>query len=125
MAAKTATMERISQLTVPGDRLAAMEDLVRHFAAVSGQTPDEMRHEIIQMGGDMVITDKEAKAILARLEDQYHCEDIFRVTDLCPSSGIDVGVSSEKPGGRGGCVDPAEDTSLCGLLDIIAGKLGL
>ena len=74
----------------------------------------------------MVITDKEAKAIFAHLEAQYHRDDLFSARDLCPSmENAESPASGKIPLGRGGCVDPAEDTTMCDLVDIIAGKLGI
>ena len=116
------------QPTTPTSRSAVMADVVRHFAGVTGRSTEEVYAEIQSLGGDGVITDKEAKAIFARLESQYHCEDLFNVSDLCPppatvttsSNGSSPGKSSAN---NGGCVDPAEDTSICGLVEIIASKL--
>lgn len=107
---------------VPTSRAALWDQVVIHFAGVSGRSPDEVRREISQLGGDVLITDKEAKAIFARLEYEYDREGMFNPGDLCPSK------ATENPAAlipRAGCADPAEDTSVEGMIDIIAGKLGL
>lgn len=132
MTAQTILTKHISRPDVaklqpctPRDRSAALEDVIRHFAAVCGRSPEDVRQEIAQIGGNMVVTDKEAKAIFAYLEDQYHRDDLFSPIDLCPVPAADGSTSPAKPSaGQGGCVDPAQDTSVCALVDIIAGKLG-
>lgn len=119
-----------SAIQPPTSRSAVLRDVVRHFAGVTGRSPEEVYREVQSMGGDGLITDKEAKAIFARLENQYHREDLFDVTDLCPlpttvttsSNGSSPGKSSAN---NAGCVDPAEDTTICGLVEIIASKLGI
>ena len=128
---KTASSEKSElQPTTPTSRSTIMADVVRHFAGVTGRSTEEVYSEIQSMGGDGVITDKEAKAIFARLENQYHREDLFNVTDLCPSpTTVTTSSNGSSPGkssaNNGGCVDPAEDTSVCGLVEIIAIKLAI
>jgi len=126
MATQTISAEHPTNAVVPNNRSLIWNDVIQHFAAVSGRSPDEIRQEIIQMGGNMVITDKEAKAIFARLEAQYQRDDFFSVVDLCPSFSTNDEPSTGTPRKTsGGCVDAAEDTSVCDLVEIIAVKLGL
>lgn len=125
MATQTISAKQITQPDLPRNRSAALEDIIRHFAGVSGRSPDEVRREIEQMGGNVVVTDKEAKAVFAHLEAQYHRDDLFGAKDLCSCPDTGGGSPGKPSPGRGGCVDPAEDTSMCDLVDIIAGKLGI
>lgn len=116
----------IIQKDIPRDRSAAFEDVLRHFAGVSGRSPDEVRQEVIGISGNIVITDKEAKAIFAHLEAQYHRDDLFSASDLCTPTEISGSSESGKRSqGHGGCLDPAEDTTMCDLVDIVALKLGI
>ncbi len=122
MAVKEMTVACVSSRNIPSNRAALWEQVVIHFSGVSGRTPDDVRREISQLGGDVLITDKEAKAIFARLEQEYNHEGMFNPTDLRSSNPSG---ETAAPSSRTACADPAEDTSVSGMVDIIAGKLGL
>ena len=126
MIAQTVPVKQARRPDVPTDRSEVMEQVIRHFAGVSGRSPEDVGHEIGLMGGDVAMTDKEAKAVMARLEAQYHREDLFSPLDLCPQIGVGEAASPGRPPSSGsGCVDPAEDTSVSGLVDVVARKFGI
>jgi len=106
----------------PVDRSDLRNQIVRHLAEVRCVDPVDISGA--DDDADVPMTDKEAKEVLVSLEQDYECDRMFSPSDLFRKPQVSTGSGSKDPK-PGGCVDPAQDTSVGRLVDIVAGKFGI
>ena len=108
----------------PSSRAALRSQIVEHLAEVRAVSSQDIYVQMKQNGGDLAMTDKEAKWVCVSLEEDFQCDGKFSIGDLCkPLPPGSTPQSNDKPGG--GCVDPAEDTTVSRLLGMATQKFGL
>jgi hypothetical protein len=100
------------------------ELITRALADVWGCSAQDVVARLTAKGGDAPLSAKEGMAVGAIMEELLGGAEIFTPNDFAKGTTRVSKKGNRKPVSPNGCMDPAEDTSVLKLKNIICGKLG-
>lgn len=99
--------------------------VVEALAEVRRSTPALIATEMADSGGDIDVTSKEAMAMALIVEEALGMGELFSPLDFATDVTTGANVGKAARFSPSGCMDPGEDTSVEGFVEIIMEKLAL